>query len=123
MSGRRGPAPGSAEDGSAFESGIFQEIKAFCDCHRLGPPACWRSKSRIAVDFVYGHVDARGTGVRNEMIPGMRAHNGSAPDLVEEAHRIIVRPWKQAGAGRGGKMDESGIGWRSAGKRDRGRVR
>ena len=29
----------------------------------------------------------------------MRAHNGTAPDLIEEEHRFIVRLWKEAGAG------------------------
>ena len=52
LQGRRGLAPGSAEYGSAFESYIFQEIKAFCDYHRLDTPAYWRSKSKIEVDFV-----------------------------------------------------------------------
>ena len=57
------------------------------------------------------------------MIPGMRAHNGTEPDLIEEEHRFIVRLWNQAGTGRGGKTDEPGIGLRSAGKRDRAPVR
>ncbi len=71
----------------------------------------------------YGYVDARGMGVRNKMIPGMRAHNGTGPDLIEEEHRFIVRLWKQAGAGWDGRTGEPGIGLRSAGKRDRGRIR
>ena len=46
-------APGTAEYGSAFESYIFQEIKAFCDYHRLDSPRYWRSKSQFEVDFVF----------------------------------------------------------------------
>ncbi len=28
------------------------------------------------------------------MIPEMRAHNGTEPDLIEEEHRFTVRLWK-----------------------------
>ena len=53
LQGRRGLAPGTAEYGSAFESFVFQEIKAFCDYHRLDTPRYWRSKSKFEVDFVF----------------------------------------------------------------------
>ena len=53
LQGRRGLAPGTAEYGSAFESYVFQEIKAFCDYHRLETPRYWRSKSQFEVDFVF----------------------------------------------------------------------
>ena len=33
-------------------------------------------------------------GVRNKIIPGMRAHNGTEPDLIEEESRFVVRLWK-----------------------------
>ena len=52
LQGRRGLAPGTPEYGSAFESYIFQEIKAFCDCHLLDGPRYWRSKSGFEVDFL-----------------------------------------------------------------------
>ena len=45
----------------------------------------------------YGYVDVRGMGVRNKIIPGMRAHNCTEPDLIEEEHRFIARLWKEAG--------------------------
>ena len=51
LQGRRGLAPGTAEYGNAFESFIFQEIKAFCDYHLLATPMYWRSKSNFEVDF------------------------------------------------------------------------
>ena len=47
----------------------------------------------------YGYADARGMGVRNKIIPGMRAHNGTEPDLIAEDHRFTVRLWKDAPAG------------------------
>ena len=34
-------------------------------------------------------------GVRNKIIPGMRAHNGTEPDLIAEDHRFTVRLWKE----------------------------
>ena len=43
----------------------------------------------------YGYVDARGMGVRNKLIPAMRNHNGTDPDLIEEEHRFTVRLWKE----------------------------
>ena len=56
LQGRRGLARGTAEYGSAFESFIFQEIKAFCDYRRLDTPRYWRSRSQFEVDFVFGGV-------------------------------------------------------------------
>ncbi|MCY4531842.1 MAG: AAA family ATPase [Gammaproteobacteria bacterium] len=50
---RQGLAPGTAEYGSAFETYIYQEIKAYCDYHLLPTPRYWRSKSQFEVDFVF----------------------------------------------------------------------
>ena len=41
-------------------------------------------------------VEARGMGVRQRIIPGMKAYNGTEPDLVEEENRFTVRLWKEA---------------------------
>ena len=54
-----------------------------------------RNQTLVNVMRDYGHVDARGMGVRNKMIPGMRRHNGTEPELIEEEHRFTVRLWKQ----------------------------
>ncbi|MGH7600604.1 MAG: ATP-binding protein [bacterium] len=43
----------------------------------------------------YGYVESRGMGVRNRIIAGMRAHNGTESDLIEEESRFIVRLWKK----------------------------
>jgi ATP-dependent DNA helicase RecG len=43
----------------------------------------------------YGYVEGRGMGVRTRIIAGMRAHNGTEPDLIEEETRFIVRLWKK----------------------------
>ena len=64
-----------------------------------------RNQTLVNVMRDYGYVDARGMGVRSKMIPGMRTHNGTEPDLIEDDTRFIVRLWKtaadrQAGAAR-----------------------
>ena len=56
LQGRRGLAPRTPDYGSAFESFLFQEIKAFCDYHRLKTPCYWRSKSNFEVDFVFENI-------------------------------------------------------------------
>ena len=45
------------------------------------------------------YVDGRGMGVRNKIIPGMQAHNGTEPDLIAEEYRFTVRLWKEATRG------------------------
>ena len=55
-----------------------------------------RNQTLVNVMRDYGYVDARGMGVRNKIIPGMRAHNGTEPELIEEEHRFTVRLWKEA---------------------------
>ena len=53
-----------------------------------------RNQMLVNIMRDYGHVDARGMGVRSKIIPGMRAHNGTEPDLIEEESRFVVRLWK-----------------------------
>ncbi len=53
-----------------------------------------RNQTLVNVMRDYGYVDNRGMGVRNRIIPGMRDHNGTEPDLIEEENRFIVRLWK-----------------------------
>ena len=89
LQGRRGLAPGTAEYGSAFESFVFQEIKAFCDYRRLAPPRYWRSKSRFEVDFVFEGLAVEVKAKKNVTgrdLKGLRA-------LREEdlfAHYLVV---------------------------------
>lgn len=42
----------------------------------------------------YRYVEATGLGVPRKIIEGMRAHNGTEPDLIEEETRFVVRLWK-----------------------------
>ena len=106
LQGRRGLAPGSAEYGSAFESYIFQEIKAFCDYHRLDAPAYWRSKSRIEVDFVFEDLAVEVKAKKNVTgrdLKGLRAlrEEGlfahyllvSMEPMARETDGIRILPW------------------------------
>lgn len=43
----------------------------------------------------YDYVEHRGMGVRRKIIEGMREHNGTKPDLIEEEDRFLVRLWKR----------------------------
>lgn len=54
-----------------------------------------RNQNLVHVMRDYGYVDARGMGVRNKMIPGMLAHNGTEPDLLERDWDFTVRLWKE----------------------------
>jgi len=42
----------------------------------------------------YRYIEATGLGIPRKIIRGMREHNGSEPDLIEEDARFIVRLWK-----------------------------
>ena len=42
----------------------------------------------------YRYIEATGLGVPRKIVAGMRAHNGTEPDLVEEESRFIVRLWR-----------------------------
>jgi ATP-dependent DNA helicase RecG len=53
-----------------------------------------RNQTLVNVMRDYGYVDARGMGVRNKIIPGMREHNETEPDLIAEESRFTVRLWK-----------------------------
>lgn len=53
-----------------------------------------RNQNLVNVMRDYRYVDARGMGVRNKIIPGMRDHNGTTPELIENEHRFTVRLWK-----------------------------
>lgn len=46
----------------------------------------------------YGYMDGMGMGVFRKIVRGMKEHNGTAPDLVEEDERFIVRLFAE-GAG------------------------
>lgn len=53
-----------------------------------------RNQNLVNIMRDYGYMDARGMGVRNKIIPGMREHNGTEPDLIANDDRFLVRLWK-----------------------------
>lgn len=55
-----------------------------------------RNQTLVNVMRDYRYVDFRGMGIREKIIPGMRAHNGTEPDLVEKPHAFVVRLWLEA---------------------------
>ena len=66
-------------------------------------PASMKSGMRYACNQTlvnvmrdYGYVEVRGMGVFKKILPAMRAHNGTEPDLIEEEYRFTVRLWKNA---------------------------
>ncbi len=42
----------------------------------------------------YRYIEGTGLGVPRKIIEGMRAHNGTEPDLIEQDDRFTVRLWK-----------------------------
>ena len=53
-----------------------------------------RNQTLVNIMRDYGYVDTRGMGIRNKIIPGIRTHNGTEPDLIEEDSRFTVRLWR-----------------------------
>lgn len=43
----------------------------------------------------YRYIEATGLGVPRKIIAGMREHNGTEPDLIEQDDRFLVRLWKE----------------------------
>lgn len=54
---------------------------------------CRASRNEIIKETLrdYRFIDARGLGIPRKIIAGMREFNGTAPDLLEEEQRFIVR--------------------------------
>ena len=58
-----------------------------------------RNQTLVNVMRDYDYVNTRGMGVRSKIVPGMRRHNGTEPDLIQEHHGFTVRLWKAAKSG------------------------
>lgn len=59
---------------------------------------CRASRNQLLKDVMrdYGYLEHMGMGVPRKIIKGMREHNGTDPDLVEDDERFTVRLWKTA---------------------------
>ncbi len=53
----------------------------------------------------YRYIEATGLGVPRKIIEGMKAHNGTEPDLVEEESRFLVRLWRRSATATSGTLD------------------
>ena len=54
-----------------------------------------RNQTLVNVMRDYAYMEALGMGMRNTITPGLRAHNGTTPELIAEEHRFIVRLLKR----------------------------
>ena len=45
----------------------------------------------------YSHLEHMDMGVPRKIVKGMREHNGTQPDLIEEDERFLVRLWRRRG--------------------------
>jgi ATP-dependent DNA helicase RecG len=55
------------------------------------------SRNQILKDVMrdYGYLEHMGMGIPRKIIRGMREHNGTEPDLIEDGERFIVRLWSR----------------------------
>lgn len=54
----------------------------------------------------YRYIEATGLGVPRKIIEGMKSHNGTEPDLIEDESRFLVRLWRRNAAATSGTPDE-----------------
>ena len=57
---------------------------------------CRSARNELIKDVMrdYGYLEHMGMGVPRRIVRGMREHNGTVPDLVEDEERFTVRLWK-----------------------------
>lgn len=58
---------------------------------------CRAARNHLLQDVMrdYGYVEHLGMGVPRKIVKGMREHNGTEPDLVEQEDRFSLRLWKE----------------------------
>lgn len=56
---------------------------------------CRAARNQLLKDVMrdYGYLDAMGMGIPRKIISGMRAHNGTEPELIEEPESFRLRLW------------------------------
>ena len=92
--------------GTDIEIGIYSDRLEVVSPGRLAngiTPARMRSGCRSARNELlkdvmrdYGYVEHMGMGIPRKIMRGMREHNGTEPELLEEDERFTVRLWKSA---------------------------
>ena len=58
---------------------------------------CRSARNELLKDVMrdYGYLEHMGMGVPRKIIRGMREHNGTDPELIEEDERFTIRLWKE----------------------------
>jgi ATP-dependent DNA helicase RecG len=58
---------------------------------------CRAARNQLLKDVMrdYGYLEHMGMGIPRKIIKGMREHNGTEPDLIEDGERFFVRLWKE----------------------------
>jgi ATP-dependent DNA helicase RecG len=58
---------------------------------------CRAARNQLLKDVMrdYGYLEHMGMGVPRKIIRGMREHNGTEPDLIEDGERFIIRLWNR----------------------------
>ena len=92
--------------GTDIEIGIYSDRLDVVSPGRLAngiTPARMRSGCRSARNELlkdvmrdYGYVEHMGMGIPRKIMRGMREHNGTDPELLEEDERFTLRLWKSA---------------------------
>ncbi len=61
---------------------------------------CRSARNELLKDVMrdYGYLEHMGMGVSRKIVRGMREHNGTEPDLVEDGELFTVRLWKETRA-------------------------
>ena len=59
---------------------------------------CRSARNELLKDVMrdYGYLEHMGMGVPRKIIRGMKDHNGTEPELIEDEERFTVRLWKEA---------------------------
>lgn len=59
---------------------------------------CRSARNELLKDVMrdYGYLEHMGMGVPRKIIRGMKDHNGTEPDLIEEEEQFTIRLWKEA---------------------------
>lgn len=58
---------------------------------------CRAARNQLLKDVMqdYGYLEHMGMGIPRKIIKGMRQHNGTEPDLIEDGERFILRLWEK----------------------------
>ena len=58
---------------------------------------CRAARNQLIKDVMrdFGYLEHMGMGVPRKIVKGMLEHNGTAPDLIEDGERFIVRLYEK----------------------------